>query len=102
MLSPRIKTSTREITVFLKELSKKNLSHEEYEEILKVFLTPAELDAIAQRLQIVNLIIKGVTQREISEKLGVGVATVTRGSRMLQENEHILQLVFPRNEQLPI
>ena len=94
MLSPRIKTSTREITVFLKELSKKNLSHEEYEEILKVFLTPAELDAIAQRLQIVNLI--------ISEKLGVGVATVTRGSRMLQENEHILQLVFPRNEQLPI
>lgn len=47
-------------------------------------LTPKELEEIAVRLQIVKLLKKGVPQREIAEKLEVGIATVTRGSKEIQ------------------
>ncbi|MBI5134785.1 helix-turn-helix domain-containing protein [Candidatus Uhrbacteria bacterium] len=51
---------------------------------LKNILTPAELDEIATRLQIFKLLKKGVPQREVAEKLGVGIATVSRGARELK------------------
>jgi len=44
-------------------------------------LTPQELEEIPVRLQIVKLLKKGTPQHEIAQKLGVGVATVTRGSK---------------------
>lgn len=44
-------------------------------------LTPKERKEIPIRLQIVKLLKKGVPQHEIASKLGVGVATVTRGSK---------------------
>jgi TrpR family trp operon transcriptional repressor len=47
-------------------------------------LTPKEISEIATRLEIVKMLKKGMPQRIIAEKLGVGVATVTRGSRELQ------------------
>ncbi len=51
---------------------------------LKNILTPAELDEIATRLQIIKLLKKGVSQREVAKKLGVGIATVSRGARELK------------------
>ncbi len=51
---------------------------------LRNILTPAELDEIATRLQIFKLLKKGVPQREVAEKLGVGIATVSRGARELK------------------
>ncbi|WP_049722076.1 Trp family transcriptional regulator [Gilvimarinus polysaccharolyticus] len=51
---------------------------------LEGLLTPAELHAISQRLQITRLLKAGVSQREVAKRLGVGIATVTRGSRALQ------------------
>lgn len=98
MIQSRSQKTTREILDFLLEVKTKDLSIMDYEQLLKVFLTPAEIDAISQRLQIVDMISKGIAQREISEKLGVGIATVTRGSRMLQENNNVLRHVFPRQE----
>ncbi len=44
-------------------------------------LTPKEREEIPVRLQIVKMLKKGVPQHEIASKLGVGVATVTRGSK---------------------
>ncbi|APJ03151.1 Trp family transcriptional regulator [Silvanigrella aquatica] len=99
MIHPRSHKSTREILEFIAEVHEKNLDDIECEQLLRVFLTPAELDALSQRLQIVDMISKGIAQREISEKLGVGIATVTRGSRMLQENNELLHKVFPRTDQ---
>ncbi|WP_186645783.1 Trp family transcriptional regulator [Fluviispira vulneris] len=96
MIQLRSHKTSKEIIQFLQEIHCKDLNSIECEQLLKVFLTPAEIDAIAQRVQIVDLISKGVAQREISEKLGVGIATVTRGSRMLQENPDLLSRVFPR------
>ncbi|MDO3382155.1 Trp family transcriptional regulator [Gilvimarinus algae] len=52
--------------------------------VLEGLLTPAELHAISQRLQITRMLKAGFSQREVAKKLGVGIATVTRGSRALQ------------------
>jgi TrpR family trp operon transcriptional repressor len=52
--------------------------------VLEGLLTPAELHAISQRLQITRLLKAGLSQREVAKRLGVGIATVTRGSRALQ------------------
>jgi Trp operon repressor len=54
------------------------------EDFLENILTPNELEEIAQRLEILKLLAKGESQREICEKLGVAVATVGRGSRELK------------------
>lgn len=51
---------------------------------LEGILTPKELLEIPMRLQIVRMLKKGVTQHEIAKKLGIGIATVTRGSKEIQ------------------
>ena len=52
---------------------------------LKGILTPKEIEEISVRLQIVKQLKQGVAQREIAENLGVGIATVTRGSKELHK-----------------
>ncbi len=56
------------------------------EGFLDTILTEHERDSIPRRLEIVRLLKKGVNQHAIAKKLGVGVATVTRGSKELQTN----------------
>lgn len=53
---------------------------------LRAILTPEEFRAIPLRLEIVELLKKGVPQRDIVKRLGVGIATVTRGSKEIQLN----------------
>ena len=48
-------------------------------------LTPRELADIEKRWQIICMLDDGVDQRTIAGHLGVGIATVTRGSRELQD-----------------
>nr|WP_266099486.1 Trp family transcriptional regulator [Marinomonas communis] len=52
---------------------------------LNALLTPNEISEMQRRLQIFALLEEGVSQREIAKQLGVGIATVTRGSRALKE-----------------
>jgi TrpR family trp operon transcriptional repressor len=61
-------------------------SSEAMDKFLDDLLTPAEYEEIAKRWQIVKLLQAGVPQREIAKQLNVGIATVTRGSRMLQQS----------------
>jgi TrpR family trp operon transcriptional repressor len=49
--------------------------------LFRELLTPQELTQIAERWQLVKMLDKGVTQREIAEKLNLSIATVTRGSK---------------------
>ena len=55
-------------------------------EFLSDILTPAEFDEAALRWQIVKKINKGEKHRDIAGDLGLGIGTVTRGSRELQNN----------------
>lgn len=55
------------------------------EKRLKALLTPNEINEMQHRLQIFSLLERGVPQRDIAKQLGVGIATVTRGSRALKE-----------------
>lgn len=59
-------------------------SEKDLENLLKGLLTPQEIEEIPTRLQIVKMLKKGIRQREIANKLGVGIATVTRGSREIK------------------
>ena len=57
---------------------------QDMENFLLGILTPKELEEIPKRLQIVKMLKKGTVQHEIAEKLGVGIATVTRGSKEIK------------------
>ncbi len=72
----------------LEELVEKLLeirTKKEMRDFLQGILTPKELFELPNRLQIVKMLKKGISQHEIAEKLGVGVATVTRGSREIKK-----------------
>jgi TrpR family trp operon transcriptional repressor len=60
-------------------------SKAEMKDFLEGILTPAELVEIPMRLEIVKKLKAGVPQHQIAEELGVGVATVTRGSKEIQK-----------------
>lgn len=45
--------------------------------------TPSELEAMADRWQVVPLVQKGVPYREIHDRTGVSVATITRVARCI-------------------
>ncbi|HBA46040.1 hypothetical protein A2W67_03595 [Candidatus Nomurabacteria bacterium RIFCSPLOWO2_02_40_28] len=51
---------------------------------LKDILTPNEFETLALRWQIVKKLNKGEDHRSIVGDLGLGMSTVTRGSRMLR------------------
>ncbi|MGB4965765.1 MAG: Trp family transcriptional regulator [Microgenomates group bacterium] len=59
-------------------------SNDEMENLLLGILSPQELDEVATRLEIVRLLKNGTPQKQIAEKLAVGIATVTRGSREIK------------------
>ncbi len=57
------------------------------EKALRDLLTTSELDDVARRLQIIELLAEGIPQRQIAETLGVGIATVSRGSSVLKQRD---------------
>lgn len=59
-------------------------SAQDMEKTLRDLLTPSEFSEITKRLQIFKMLENGIPQRQIAEQLGVGIATVTRGSRALK------------------
>ena len=59
--------------------------------LMKALFTKKELKELENRLKIFQLLLKGKTQREISEILNVGIATVTRGANTF-ETESIFKI----------
>lgn len=59
---------------------------EEMSALLELLFTDKEHSEIINRLKILDLLIKKIPQREISKRLGVGIATVTRGAQALNND----------------
>lgn len=69
----------------------------EAEKFLTDILTPQELESIAERWQIMKLLLEGKkSQREIQETLGTAVATITRGSRMMKYGTGGFEMMYRR------
>jgi TrpR family transcriptional regulator, trp operon repressor len=59
--------------------------------LMRALFTKKELKELENRLKIFQLLLEGKTQREISETLNVGIATVTRGANTFEE-ENIFKI----------
>lgn len=57
----------------------------EMKDFLHGILTPQELVEVPKRLAIVKKLKQGIPQQQIAKDLGVGIATVTRGSKEIQK-----------------
>ncbi|NOH81237.1 trp operon repressor [Vibrio sp. RE86] len=72
---------------------------DQHEMLLTMLLTPDERDALVARVNIFRELLKGdLSQRQISQMLGVGIATITRGSnelksKSIEEKQEIAQLL---------
>jgi len=54
--------------------------------LLQDVLTPNELESILTRIQIMTLLRKGLTQRDVAKRVGVSIAKVIHGARFLKEH----------------
>ncbi len=71
-----MKHTTQLATTFLQPKTQSEMS-----DFLEGILTPKEILDLNQRIEVVKLLKSGMPQRQIAEKVGVGIATVSRGSR---------------------
>lgn len=56
------------------------------EDFLIGITTQKEREELVKRVQIIKGLIAGESQQKIANRLGVGIATVTRGSKELSNN----------------
>jgi Trp operon repressor len=80
----------RELCTLLAEAQ----TSEEVHAILDEILTPYESEAVAERLQIIKLLLAGHSQREVRDTLQVAIATVSRGARVLKYGHGTLEKRF--------
>ncbi|EOV0105380.1 TPA: trp operon repressor [Vibrio vulnificus] len=67
------------------DLVKISVEQEQHDMLLTMLMTPDEREALISRVNIVRELLKGeLSQRQISQMLGVGIATITRGSNELK------------------
>lgn len=64
------------------------------ERFLKSLLTPNEIEEISTRWALVQLLDNGMSQRNISKKLGLSLCKITRGSRELKKNNSAFKEVI--------
>ncbi len=56
---------------------------------LEEMLTPAERKDLALRWALMQRLMDGVPQRHIAEELGVSLCKITRGAKILKQNDSI-------------
>jgi TrpR family transcriptional regulator, trp operon repressor len=69
----------------LMDVVKNACDNGEHEMLLTLIMTPDERETLVSRANILCGLLKGdLSQRQISQQLGVGIATITRGSAELK------------------
>ena len=71
------------------KLIKKLKTSEEVMAFLNEVLTESEIDTLSKRWRILKMLRGGSTQRDVSSKMGVSLCKVTRGAKLLK-NENSL------------
>lgn len=72
------------------DLIKTSSESNQHEMLLTMLLTPDERESLIARVNICRELLKGeLSQRQISQMLGVGVATITRGSNELKSKSEV-------------
>lgn len=67
------------------ELIRSSVDSQQHEMLLTMLMTPDERESLTARVNILNELLKGeLSQRQICQMLGVGIATITRGSNELK------------------
>ena len=67
--------------------------------ILDALLTESELREIDNRIRIFEMLMQETPQREIAARLGVGIATVSRGAQAFRHtSEDVLQRLQPQQD----
>ena len=76
-----------------KDLLKAVLSLDSLEDVSQFFsdmFTPAELEDLSLRWKLLKDLHQGVTQRKISEKYGISLCKITRGSKLLKSKDTVV------------
>ncbi len=81
------KTSTQSSGQPLLDILCRIHATDEMEEVLASILTPREFKEVNNRIKIFALLIQQMPQREIAARLGVGIATVTRGAGIFNNKQ---------------
>jgi TrpR family trp operon transcriptional repressor len=66
------------------------------ERFLRELLTPAEVEGISFRWELVKRLDQGQTQRAIAAELGLSLCKITRGSRILKNPDSALRAFLDR------
>lgn len=89
----KIKDYKKELVdIFVKAGENKNLMAE----FLMDIVTPSEFEDLALRWQIVKKLNKGETHRVVAGDLGLGISTVTRGSREMRNKKGGFHLMLKK------
>ncbi len=73
------------LTDLLEVLKKASRDEKLLNAFLADILTPKEYEEVIMRWQIVKQLHEGVSQRDIAKNLKIGIGTVTRGAKELQD-----------------
>lgn len=66
-----------------------NISSNEAYDFLNEILTPTEFETISKRWQIIKMLNQNFSQREIAKELNVSLCKVTRGAKILKQQNSI-------------
>ncbi len=63
---------------------------------LRQILTPAEVDDVNKRWELVKRVYAGIPQRRIAGELGISLCKVTRGSKELKRDNSLFRAILDR------